>query len=244
MVAEQGGSLYLLDAGLLASLRPDLILTQAQCDVCAVNEGSVRQVASGLPGSPHVESVNPTDLPGVGAMFRRVGELLGEAERARAILEDFSKTAREILHARDVRERPRVVHLEWTDPPFVSGHWNPGLIRLAGGREVLGREGMASRRASWEEVAAAGPDVLILAPCGFAIERTLAEQPALKSNPFWSELPAVREGRVVVADGSAYFSRPGPRLRESLCIAAAAIDPGRFAHLAPSEGWRRLDAGG
>jgi iron complex transport system substrate-binding protein len=237
MVAEQGGALYELDAELLGSLRPDLILTQAQCDVCAVNERTVREVAAGLPGSPRVESVNPTDLPSVGAMFRRVGELVGASDEADRLLAAFSETGRHILHTRDPREPARVVHLEWLDPPFLSGHWNPGLIRLAGGREVLGREGVASRRATWEEVAAARPEVVLLAPCGFSIERTFEELPVLDENAHWRELPAVCSGRVMVADGSAYFSRPGPRLLDSLCLAAAAIDPARFESLTPPVGW-------
>jgi len=238
-VAGQGGSLYELDAGLLAELRPDLILTQAQCDVCAVNEATVRGVAEGLPGSPRVESVNPTDLAGVHAMFRRVGDLLGTRAEADALVAHFEATAAEIARRREGQPVPRVVLLEWADPPYVAGHWIPELIALAGGREAIGLAGAASRRATWAEIAGAEPEVVLLSPCGFDLARAAAEADALAAVDEWRDLPAVREGRVALVDGSAYFSRPGPRLEASLTIVAAAIDPDRCTDLAPTEGWSR-----
>ena len=139
------------------------------------------------------------------------------------------------------RDRPGVLLLEWADPPYISGHWNPEIIALAGGREVLGRPGSASRRASWGEIVGASPEVLLLSPCGFALDRAEAEASLLgESVPEWRGLPAVRDGRAAMVDGSSYFSRPGPRLAESLAIAAAVIDPERCADLAPAGGWRRL----
>lgn len=239
-VAAEGGSLYDLDADLLASLRPDLILTQSQCDVCAVNEGAVRRCASSLPGAPHVESVNPTDWPGVAAMFARVGEVLGNPAAGERLARAIDDQAAEIARARQGRPAVPVVLLEWFDPPFVAGHWIPDLIAMAGGRDVLGRSGQASRRASWDEVAEADPDVLLVCPCGFSLERSEAEVPTLLARPEWRRLRAVREGRVALIDGNAHFSRPGPRLRESLAIAAAAIDPDRCGQLAPEKGWRML----
>ena len=238
-VAGQGGSLYEIDAGRLAELRPDLILTQAQCDVCAVNEATVRKVAAGLPGNPRVESVNPTDLAGVHAMFRRVGDLLGARAEADALVARFEATAEEVARRRLGRPIPRVVLLEWADPPYVAGHWIPELIALAGGREVLGMAGAPSRRATWAEVAGSEPEVLLLSPCGFDLARAAAEAAALEVMEEWQGLPAVRDGRVALVDGSAYFSRPGPRLEASLTIAAAAIDPDRCADLAPAGGWSR-----
>jgi iron complex transport system substrate-binding protein len=238
MVSEQGGSLYDLDADLLAELRPDLILTQAQCDVCAVNEASVRRTAQTLPGSPLVESVNPTDLAGVFAMFRRIGDLLGAREAAEALVGRFEATAAEIARRREGLATPRALLLEWTDPPYLSGHWNPELVALAGGAEVLGRAGERSRRASWEEIASADPEVVLLSPCGFPLGRTEAEWSGLSSRPEWAGLSAVRSGRVALVDGSAYFSRPGPRLEDSLRIAAAALDPDRCGDLPPRSGWR------
>lgn len=240
LVASEGGHLYDLDADLLADLRPDLILTQAQCDVCAVNEATVRQVAASLPGAPHVESVNPTDLAGVHAMFRRVGDLIGARGEADRLVERFASLAGSIARRRAGREPRPAALLEWFDPPYVAGHWNPEILALAGGREVLGSPGRPSRRATWEEVLAARPEVVILSPCGFTLERTESELPALAARPEWNALPAVRTGRVALVDGSAYFSRPGPRLEDSLRLAAAALDPDSCADLAAGLPWRWL----
>lgn len=121
--------------------------------------------------------------------------------------------------------RPRVALLEWIDPPFSCGHWGPELVRLAGGVEGLGREGLPSRTLRWQEVLDWRPEVLVLACCGYSVERTLQDAPILRSYPGWGELPCVRSGRVFVVDGSAYFSRPGPRLVDSLEILAHALSP-------------------
>ncbi len=242
LVVEQRGSLYDLDAELLGRVRPDLILTQEQCDVCAVNEATVRRVASGLPGAPFVESVNPTDLAGLFAMFRRVGELLGVPAEAERVVGIFEATRLAIGRRLDEAGRAprRAVLLEWFDPPYASGHWNPEIVGSAGGTEALARAGERSRRISWEALAEADPEVILLAPCGFTLGRTAEELPGLIARPEWRCLRAVRDGGVVAVDGSAYFSRPGPRLETSLRIAAAALHPDLFDDLAPEGGWRRL----
>ncbi len=237
MVAAQGGSLYELDEATLAELRPDLILTQEQCDVCAVNEATVRRSAAKLPGAPRVESVNPTDLGGVFAMFRRVGELLDATAEAEAIIGRFEATARLIVDRLGDRPRPRAAILEWLDPPFDSGHWNPEIVGRAGGFECVGRRGEKSRRVAWSDLAEADPEVLVVAACGFAIDRTLRDLDLIANRPEWTGLRAVRNGRVVVTDGSAYFSRPGPRLETSLRIAAEAFHPERLEGLAPDGSW-------
>jgi iron complex transport system substrate-binding protein len=248
LVSGQAGSLYELDEGLLADLTPDLILTQEQCDVCAVNEAVVRRAAGCLKSHAAVESVNPTTLAGVFSMFRRVGHLIGAAQSAERLVKQFEETATEIKRRQIARigagnsiRRPRVLLLEWLDPPYSSGHWNPEIIERAGGIEVLGEAGMKSRRASWDELASSRADVIIVSPCGFDLDRTAAELDAFGAHSEWSSLPAVKAGRVAVVDGSAYFSRPGPRLEASLRIAAAVIDPDSCALLAPDEelGWRR-----
>ena len=240
-VREEGAGLYELDEAGLSAARPDLILTQGQCEVCAVGERLVRRVAAGLPGPPRVVSVEPLDLDGILGMFRTVGSLLDASEEAEALVDRFEATAREVRNLRAGRPIPGVVHLEWFDPPFTSGHWNPELIAMAGGRELLGEAGRSSRRATWDEVRAARPDAILLAPCGFDLERAIEEAVVLKSVEGWGELPAVRDNRVFVADGSAYFSRPGPGIVTSLQIAAAAIDPERCGHLAAPNCLRRLN---
>ncbi len=237
-VSEQRGSLYELDVVGLAELRPDLILTQEQCDVCAVNEATVRRVALRLPGPPRVVSVNPTDLAGVFAMFDEIAALLDARPEAEALRTAFDDLGELIVERAGDRDRPRVVLLEWSDPPFSSGHWNPEIVDLAGGVEVLARPGDRSRRVTWNDVAAVEPEVILLSPCGFTLDRALAELAALRDRPEWRSLEAVRNGRVAVIDGSAYFSRPGPRLRESLAIAAACIHPDACRDLAPADGFR------
>jgi len=247
LVSQQAGSLYELDEDLLAELRPVLILTQEQCDVCAVNEVTVRRAAGRLPGQPTVESVNPTTLAEVFAMFRRVAVLLDRVEQAETMVAKFEATAREIArrqaipgNSRPTIEPPRVLLLEWLAPPFCSGHWNPEIFQLGGGIDPIGRSGEKSRRITWDDVAASRPDVILVSPCGYALDRGESELDQLGDRPEWFDLAAVRNGRVAVVDGSAYFSRPGPRLETSLRIVAAAIDPGCYGDLAPPEGqgWR------
>ena len=242
MVAEQGGSLYDLDEDGLAELNPDLILTQEQCDVCAVNEATVRRAAMRLAGKPAVESVNPTDLAGVFAMFRRVGELLDATSEAEALIDGFEATTRLIADRLQGQPVPRVVVLEWLDPPFSSGHWNPEIIARAGGREMIGLPLEKSRRLTWAEVAEADPEFLLVSACGFSIGRTVNDLEALGNRREWQDLRAVRDGRVAVTDGSAYFSRPGPRLEASLRVAAEAIHPEIFPDLAPHGSWRPVPA--
>jgi len=242
MVSQQGGSLYELDSEALAGLRPDLILTQEQCDVCAVNEATVRRMAASLPGEPLVESVNPTDLEGIFAMFRRVGDRIGARGAAEGLVDRFRATAGEVARRTRGRPSPRVLVLEWVDPPFSSGHWSPEIVGLAGGVEAIGRAGQRSRRITWAEVAAADPEVILVAACGFSIDRAWAELDALAGLRVWQDLRAARNGSVAVTDGSAYFSRPGPRIEASLRVAAAAIDPDSCGDLAPPGSWRTFPA--
>lgn len=245
LVSAHHDSLYELDEEALARLAPNLILTQEQCDVCAVNEDTVREAAERLPRSPSVESFNPTNLDEVFAMFRRVGDLLDERAEAESIIAGFKLTAGEISWKRKASGggatgSRRVLLLEWLNPLFSSGDWNPEIIDRAGGVEVLGQAGVPSRRLTWKQVAASQPEVVIVAPCGFPLERAELELRAVEHRPEWRDLPAVRQGTVVLADGSAFFSRPGPRLETSLRIAAAAIDPERCTSLAPpaGQGWQ------
>jgi len=220
-------ALYTLDLPALEELRPDLIVTQALCDVCAVAEDEVRAAACALPGSPRVLNLEPQTLSQVFASIHQVAEAAGVERNADEVVEALkSRVDAVAAQAARLRHRPRVALLEWLDPPFSCGHWNPELVRLAGGIEGLGREGLPSRSLRWDEVVAWQPDVVFIACCGFSAERTMEDVPPLRSVPGWEDLPAVRSGRVYVADGSQYFSRPGPRLVDSLEILAYTLDPG------------------
>lgn len=221
-----GGALYTLDMPLLEQLRPELILTQALCDVCAVAEEEVRQAACSLPGNPRVVNLEASRLADVLASIRQVAEAAGVPQRGSQVVESLRRRIDAVseLTAR-LAARPRVVVLEWIDPPFSAGHWTPELVELAGGVEGVGRAGVPSQSIAWDAVAAWQPEVMLIACCGFDLERTRQDLPILASQPGWSELPCVRQGRVFMVDGSAYFSRPGPRLVDSLEILANVLHP-------------------
>lgn len=219
-------ALYTLDLPVLETLRPDLIVTQTLCDVCAVAEEEVRAAACALPGRPRVVNLEPTTLGGVFHNIRQVAVAAGVEDRCAEVIGRLRGRIEAVADRTNrVHARPRVTLLEWIDPPFGCGHWTPELIRLAGGVEGLGREGLPSRTLDWQEVLDWRPEVLFIACCGFSVHRTLQDLPILRAYAGWNDLPCVRDGRVYVVDGSAYFSRPGPRLVDSLEILAHALHP-------------------
>ena len=218
-------ALYTLDLPTLERLRPDLIVTQALCDVCAVAEGEVIAAACALPGRARVVNLEPTSLDDVLETHHLVARAAGVPERAEAAVAELRRRIDGVASRSEVADRPRVIVLEWLDPPFSCGHWTPELARLAGGDEIIGKAGRPSRTLDWEEIVAARPDVLFVACCGLSVERTLADLPGLRSRPGWADLPAVRAGRVFVTDGNAYFSRPGPRLVDGVEILAHSLRP-------------------
>lgn len=219
-------TLYSLDLPVLERLRPDLIVTQAPCDVCAVAEDEVRDAACSLPGQPRVINLEPQTLAEVLSCMGKLA-LACDVEHAAEEVVAGLKTRVKAVSARtnQLRHRPRVALLEWLDPPFSCGHWSPELVRLAGGDEVLGIEGQPSRTLSWDDVRAARPEMVFIACCGFNAERTMRDLPALRATPEWRNSPAARSGRIYVTNGSDYFSRPGPRLVDSLEILAHALHP-------------------
>jgi iron complex transport system substrate-binding protein len=212
--------LYRLDAEALATARPDLIVTQALCDVCAVDEAEVCRVADALPGRPRVVNLEPTSLEGVFAAIGAVAAAAGVS--ATGVLGSLRDRV-EAAASRRIGNRPTVVFLEWLDPPFCGGHWNPELVALAGGVEQIGQAGQPSRRIAWEDVATTDPDVIIAAPCGYDVVKANGDLERLRRNPTWAGLRAVREGRIFAFDGSALFNRPGPRLVDSLEQLADAL---------------------
>ncbi len=219
-------ALYTLDMPVLERLRPELIVTQALCDVCAVAEAEVKAAACRLPGGPKVINLEPTRLDEVFKCMRLVGAAAGVSRRANEVIAALRvRVAAVVNRARHIEHRPRVVLLEWIDPPFSCGHWSPELVRMAGGVEMIGREGQRSRQIAWDEVVRADPEVMVIACCGFGAERTREDLPILAAYPGFNELACVRDRRVYLTDGNAYFSRPGPRLVDSLEILAHALHP-------------------
>ncbi|WP_373651608.1 cobalamin-binding protein [Schlesneria sp. DSM 10557] len=219
-------ALYTLDLPVLSRLKPDLIVTQALCDVCAVAESEVNAAICTLPGRPQVVNLEPTTLSEVFECLDLVGRAAGATKQAADAIEQLQARVSAVRErAEQATDRPRVLLLEWIDPPFSSGHWSPELVRIAGGAEVLGQEGKPSRTIGWDEIVAARPEVVVIACCGFDVERTCQDLPILARNQDFMNLPAVRDGRIYLMDGNAYFSRPGPRLVESLEILAHALHP-------------------
>jgi len=223
------GTLYTMDEALVRRLRPDAILTQRLCDVCAVGYETVTSFAATLPGPPRVVNLEPTTLADVLGDVRRVGAALDADEDAARVIATLEARIAAVRERAAGGARRRCVVLEWLLPPFRSGHWTPELVALAGGEEPLGRAGEDAARVGWDDVVAAAPDVLVLACCGFDVARTIADVARIRALPEWRRLPAVRDGEVYVVDGSAYFSRPGPRIVDSLELLATILHPARFA---------------
>jgi iron complex transport system substrate-binding protein len=220
-------ALYELDVPVLDAVRPDLIVTQALCDVCAVAEEEVARAAWALPGRPPVVNLEPTTLAGVLGCVRTVGEAAGVPRQAAEVVASLEARIAAVAARSAGLARPRVVLLEWLDPPISCGHWSPELVEMAGGVEGIGRAGERSRTLTWAEVAAAAPEVLAVACCGFSAARARQDLHLAEAAPGWADLPAVRAGRVFVFDGNAHFSRPGPRLVDSLEWLAHALHPDR-----------------
>ena len=221
--------IYHIERDLLEQLNPDLILTQQLCDVCAVSYAEVQQAARALYGERRILSLEPTTLAGVLDTVLAVGRATGTEARAEAIVAGLrGRIERVRSRTSGVTSRPRVACVEWLDPPFCGGHWVPELVEAAGGVDPLGRAGEPSRRLTWDELLAAEPEVAVLMPCGFGVERTLAEYRQAAVPPGWGETPAVRNGQVWAVDANAYFSRPGPRLVDGLETLAATLHPELF----------------
>jgi iron complex transport system substrate-binding protein len=216
--------LYQLDVPTLLALQPDLIVTQALCDVCAVDETEVREAVCSMARGPTLINLEPLSLGDVFESMRIVAQAAGVIDEGNEAVGELIQRVNFVVNqTRDISERPSVVFLEWLDPLFCGGHWNPELVALAGGREQIGKVGSRSRRIEWDELRIADPDVLFIACCGFSVERARMDLAKLKFQAWWAELKAVRTERVYLADGSAYFNRPGPRLVDSLEILARAI---------------------
>jgi iron complex transport system substrate-binding protein len=223
-------SLYTIDRDLLAALAPDLIITQQLCEVCAVAYDEVLDAVAALPRRPEVLNLEPMRLAEVFDDIERVGVAAGHPEAGERLVGELRARV-ERVRARVARatSRPRVALLEWLDPLFCAGHWNPELVELAGGREGLGRLGQPSVRIEWEQVRKYAPEVLVISACGFSAARTAEDLPLLQAQPGYAELPCVRAGRVHIVDGAAYFSRPGPRLVDSLELLAPLVHPELYA---------------
>ncbi len=241
-VVRRGLSVYAVDAERLRELRPDWVLTQDQCEVCAASlsdvEAALREWTG---GAPQVLSTAPATLAEVWAQIREIGRALGRESRAAALLAELNERVTTVGERTGACARPSVACVEWVDPLMSAGNWMPELVALAGGENLFGTAGAHSPWLAWEDLRAADPEVLVVLPCGFDLPRTLEELPTLRALPGWAGLRAVRDGRVYFTDGNQYFNRPGPRLADSLEILAGMLHPELFPEQARSEGFVRLD---
>lgn len=224
-----GSSIYRLDADLLEELQPDLILTQELCSVCAVDYGTVSQAAKRLKADPRVVSLEPSRLDDVLETISAVGALTGREENASALVQQLrdrlAHLDREVVDAERDEDGhvPTVLVLEWTDPPMSGGHWTADLVERAGGRPLLANPGANSQTISWDAIANADPDVVIVAPCGLDLSATRAAVARLESIPQWKNLRAHAQREVYLLDGNAYLNRPGPRLVDTAEIFATML---------------------
>ena len=218
--AAEGDSTFHVDASALADARPDILLGQTLCRVCAV---TVSQLPSVMDPSPEILPLDGDSIAGIFDDIERVGEAIGRAREAAS----FVASLRERIDR--VRERvaglphPTVVALEWVDPLFSAGHWVPEQVAAAGGVELIGRTNARSREISLDDVVAADPDYVLILPCGFDAQRAARESRVLIADERWTELRAVRDGHVLTLDGNAYFSRPGPRVVDGIELLASAL---------------------
>ena len=243
--AHSGSSLYTLDHARLERLDPDLILTQELCDVCAISyqevASAVRRLEVALPGHRTVLSLEPRTLAGIFEAIEQVGAAAGLSTRAAALIGDLrARIERVATITRGVTSRPRVFAMEWLDPLYTAGHWVPEMIRLAGGRDELSRDGEHSTEVSWAQIAAYDPDVLVLLPCSFSLTRTLEEFNGLTPPDVWPRLSAVTSGQVYAVDAATSFSRSSPRTIEGLEILGEILHPEAFARRSTPGAWQRL----
>jgi iron complex transport system substrate-binding protein len=225
----QGESIYELDTELLASLEPDLIVTQALCSVCAVSYADVRVLAEELESRPRVVSLDPQTVGEVLGDAGRLAQITGRKDAAVDLVRAASDRIDRVRIAVRRAPRPRVAALEWLDPPFAAGHWTPQLIQYAGGEDVLGTPGEHSAERTWDEVRLVRPDVVIVMPCGF--DSALAYREAEMHH---DELASLGAGKIVAVDAAGYFSRPGPRIVDGLELLAHILHPELFPE-APAE---------
>lgn len=240
-----GSSLYDLDEAALEAAAPDLILTQELCAVCAVSYREVSEVARAIDADITVVSLEPTSVEGIFNSIATVGAMADAEEAAIDVVAELRGRLKK-LETRLARRRGggqlpvRVVALEWLDPPFAVGHWVPEQIRRAGGWDLLGREGEPSVATSWQAIREVDPEMLILMPCGFHLSEAVAEWERTPKPSFWRQLEAVSRGQVFAVDGSAYFSRPGPRVIDGIALLAEIFDPDGFVETSPLGSWTPL----
>jgi iron complex transport system substrate-binding protein len=226
---EDSASIYSLNTSLIRELRPDLILAQDLCRVCAVPSGDVEEALDVIGCRADVISLDPHTINEVIDGVQRVGDALGKSSQARILADNLRNRVEAVRHVSKGLRQRRVFALEWPDPPFNGGHWVPEMVEVAGGRDVLGEAGAPSREVSWEEIVSAVPEVIVYMPCGFGLADAVAQARELYANEAFLTTPAAMHGEVFAVDASSYFSRPGPRLIDGVEILSGLLHPRYFS---------------
>ena len=238
---RDGLSLYRVEESLMQDIAPDLVLTQDLCQVCAPSGNEITELLKSLPSKPQVLWLTPKNVEEIFGNLRELGEATGRSATAEALIaEGRARLARIEAVTRTLGSRPRVFCMEWMDPLYCCGHWVPEMVRIAGGFDKLGREGSDSVRLPWNDVLEWKPEVLIVMPCGFDLDKTVDEARRLASYPGWNDLPAVRDGRVYAVDANSYFARPGPRVVEGTELLAHLVHPELFEWRGPADAFACL----
>ena len=243
-IVSEGLSVYRVDPDLLNRLAPTVVITQTQCEVCAVSLRDVEEAVCELVTSqPGIVSLEPMSLSDVWEDIRKVASALGDPLRGDDLVTCLTDRLQGIrARTEPVRTRPSIACIEWIDPLMSAANWMPELVECAGGRNLFGEPGKHSGYFGFDQLAAADPDVIAILPCGFDMERTCREMPPLATHPEWPDLAAVRNGRVFVTDGNQYFNRPGPRVVESAEILAEILHPDLFDFGHRGTGWKRWES--
>lgn len=243
--AQAGSAVVEVDEAALRRARPDLIISQALCAVCAPSGASVTEIAHAIDPAITVLTLEPTSLEGILNSISSIGAMTETEHKALALLSRLrgrlGRIEQKVQKSRAAGHQPlRVVGLEWLDPPMVVGHWVPEQIRRAGGWDLLGRDGEASTRTTWSAIRSVEPDMLLLMPCGYDLAATKVAFERMPRPAFWSELVAVQRQNVIAVDGSAYFDRPGPRVIDGISLLAEIFDPDRFVDVSPPMSWEPI----
>jgi iron complex transport system substrate-binding protein len=241
-ILREGLSVYRVDTELLRELRPDVIVTQTQCEVCAVSQKDVEQAVCGwLDAQPRIVSLAPNALADVWTDIQAAANALGVPERGQRLIGKLGQRLQAVASkAQTFPARPGVACIEWIDPLMAAGNWVPELVELAAGVNLFGEAGKHSPWMTWDQLRDRDPEVIVVMPCGFDIPRSRQEMPALARRPDWPRLRAVRTNRVFLADGNQFFNRPGPRLVESVEILAEIFHPEHFSFRHKGVGWQRF----
>jgi iron complex transport system substrate-binding protein len=238
---RSGAPLYLVDGELIRELHPDLVITQAHCEVCAVTAGDVERSGACALAADQL-ALSASSLEGIFENILQIAERLGLEERGHALVERERRRLETVGSQTARFRRPTVVMLEWTDPLFPMGNWGPELVEIANGELLLGRKGEYSTAIPAEQLRAADPEYLVVAPCGFSLDRALAEQAILERHPWWRELRSVRGGNVVFADGNLFFNRSGMTISQTAEMVAEILHGVRFEARTEGIYWRRIEA--